>query len=120
MHHYLVGRLVDVESSDKRAVIKVNSEDWSKDENGFNVVVVDFNTGEVEATETFDTESDGGAAKAMTNFIRSLSPGKVILGATRGNAGRLMIDDAYRVLVSNYVAILLCILGKISCKPMER
>jgi len=94
----LYGRLIDLQSSDTKAIIKINGEDWSKDENGFNIVVLDFTSGEVEATETFDTEIDGGAAKAMLNFIQSLHSGKVILLATKGRAGRLMNEEAYGIL----------------------
>ena len=61
---------------------------------------MDFNTGDVEATETFDTQEDGGAAKAMSNFLRSLYPGKVILCSTKENAGLNMIEEAYDLLVS--------------------
>merc|ERR1719494_8937 len=96
----LVGRFVDLKSSEKGSSIKVNGEDWSKDENGVNIVVVDFNSGEVEASENFDTEVDGGASRAMTNFIDSLSPGKVMLVSMRGNAGEHMSDDAYKSLES--------------------
>ncbi|XP_012566124.2 uncharacterized protein PF3D7_1120600 [Hydra vulgaris] len=94
----LIGRYINIQSSDTNAVIKVNGQDWSKDEAGFNLVVLDFFTGEVDSTESFDTEVDGGASRAMTNFINSLAPGKLLLVATRGNAGELMGNNAYTAL----------------------
>ena len=54
---------------------------------------------QVEASETFDTEIDGGASKAMSNFIESLPEGKVILMAIRGNAAQFLMDDAYKTMV---------------------
>ena len=103
MHSYYIHsidpRLLNLQSTTQKASIKINNEDWSKDENGFNIVVMDFNTGAIEATENFDTTIDGGAAKAMSNFISSLKRGKVILGATKGEAGELMSDGAYNIMV---------------------
>ena len=103
MHSYYIHsidpRLLNLQSTTQKASIKINNEDWSKDENGFNIVVMDFNTGAVEATENFDTTIDGGAAKAMSNFISSLKRGKVILGAAKGEAGELMSDGAYNIMV---------------------
>ena len=97
--HSIDPRLLNLQSTTQKASIKINNEDWSKDENGFNIVVMDFNTGAVEATENFDTTIDGGAAKAMSNFISSLKRGKVILGAAKGEAGELMSDGAYNTMV---------------------
>ena len=64
------------------------------------MVVVDFDTGLVEASENFDTSSDAGSAKSMTNFLRSLGDRKIIIGATKGNAGQFMFNDNYKSLVS--------------------
>ena len=97
--HSIDPRLLNLQSTTQKASIKINNEDWSKDENGFNIVVMDFNTGAIEATENFDTTIDGGAAKAMSNFISSLKRGKVILGAAKGEAGELMSDGAYNIMV---------------------
>ena len=103
MHSYYIHsidpRLLNLQSTTQKASIKINNEDWSKDENGFNIVVMDFNTGAIEATENFDTTIDGGAAKAMSNFISSLKRGKVSLGAAKGEAGELMSDGAYNIMV---------------------
>ena len=103
LFYILVGRYVNLQSSETKAVIKINGQDWSKDEDGFNLVVLDFLTGEVEATESFDTAVDGGASRAMTSFIISLAPGKIILAATRGNAGELMGNTAYTALVISVI-----------------
>ena len=97
--HSIDPRLLNLQSTTQKASIKINNEDRSKDENGFNIVVMDFNTGAIEATENFDTTIDGGAAKAMSNFISSLKRGKVILGAAKGEAGELMSDGAYNIMV---------------------
>ena len=98
-------RLLNLQSTTQKASIKINNEDWSKDENGFNIVVMDFNTGAVEATENFDTSIDGGAARAISNFISSLKRGKVILGAAKGEAGELMSNEAYSKMVLPYISL---------------
>ena len=90
---------MDVKSSGKGSSIMVNGKEWSKDENGFNLVVLDVNTGEVFASETFDTVDDGGASESMSKFIDSLSPGKVILIAAKGSTGNHLSEDSYRALV---------------------
>ena len=95
-------------SSELKAVIKINGQDRSKDENGFNIVTLDYNTGRMEATENFDTESDGGGAKAMANFLLALKPGKVVLVATKGNANQMMKKEAYKALVSSSTFLSCC------------
>ena len=91
---------VELQSSDTKASIRVNGKDYSKDDRGFNIVILDYTTGDVQASESFNTQSDGGSAKAMANFINSLKPATIILVATRGNADVDMNDDAYDALVS--------------------
>lgn len=90
---------MDALSSDKRASIKINGEEFSRNGDGFNLVVVDYDTGAVESSENFDTTQDSGSAKAMTNFIRSLGDKKIVVGATKGNAGQFMFHDVYKSLV---------------------
>ena len=63
-------------------------------------MILDYTTGDIQASESFNTQSDGGSAKAMSNFINSLKPATIILVATRGNADVDMNDDAYDALVS--------------------
>ena len=91
---------VELQSSDTKASIRVNGKDYSKDDRGFNIVILDYTTGDIQASESFNTQSDGGSAKAMANFINSLKPATIILVATRGNADVDMNDDAYDALVS--------------------
>ncbi len=91
--------MVDIQSSDTRAIIKVDGRDLSKDEDGFNIVILDYTTGKVEASENFNTQTDGAAAKAMANFLTTLKPATIILVATKGNANVDMTDEAYDVLV---------------------
>jgi len=95
----IASRVLDVQSSNKKASIRINGEEVSKDDFGFNLVVLDFGSGEVEASESFDTTQDAGSAKAMTNFIRSLGDKKIVVGATKGNAGEFMVKDVYKSLV---------------------
>ena len=97
----IANRILDALSSDKRASIKINGEEFSRNQDGFNLVVVDYDTGAVESSENFDTTQDSGSAKSMTNFLRSLGNKKIIIGATKGNAGQFMFNDVYKSLVSN-------------------
>ena len=107
---YLLAKSVFVElsSTDTKASIRVNGKDHSKDDRGFNVVILDYTTGDVQASESFNTQSDGGSAKAMANFINSLKPATIVLVATRGNADIDLNDDAYNALVSFSYSCLVC------------
>lgn len=96
-------RILDALSSDKRASIKINGEEFSRNQDGFNLVVVDYDTGAVESSENFDTTQDSGSAKSMTNFLRSLGNKKIVIGATKGNAGQFMFNDVYKSLVSPFL-----------------
>ena len=98
----LANRILDALSSDKRASIKINGEEFSRNQDGFNLVVVDYDTGAVESSENFDTTQDSGSAKSMTNFLRSLGNKKIVIGATKGNAGQFMFNDVYKSLVSYF------------------
>ena len=91
---------VELSSTDTKATIRVNGRDNSKDDRGFNIVILDYTTGEVIGSESFNTQTDGGSSKAMANFINSLKPATIILAATRGNAELDLTDDGYNALVS--------------------
>ncbi len=71
----------------------------SKDDAGFNIVILDYTTGNIQASVNFNTEIDGGSAKAMTNFLTGLKPATIILVATKGNPNVDMTDEAYDALV---------------------
>ena len=90
---------VELSSTDTKATIRVNGKDHSKDDRGFNIVILDYATGEVLGSESFNTQSDGGSSKAMSNFINSLKPATIVLVATRGNADTDLTDDGYNALV---------------------
>ena len=97
---------VELSSTDTKATIRVNGKDYSKDDRGFNIVILDYTTGEVLGSESFNTQTDGGSSKAMSNFINSLKPATIILVATRGNADTDMTDDGYNALVCLFVSSL--------------
>lgn len=94
-----MGRIVDVKSAADKAAIKIDGQDWSKDQDGMNLVVMDFNSGQVETSEVFDTETDPGAGTSLRKFLSALGNDKIIVGATKGNAGEFMFNGEYRSLV---------------------
>ena len=96
----IVSRILDAKSTGNKASIKINGEEFSKDEDGINIVVVDFNSGQIESSDVFDTTQDSGSAKALVNYLQSLGDKKIIIGATKGNVGQFMFNEVYRTLVS--------------------
>ena len=92
--------MVELQSSDSKATIKVNGRDISKDDRGFNIVILDYTTGNVQSSESFNTQNDGGSAKAMANFLSALKPATIVLVASKGDPNVDMTDDAYDELVS--------------------
>ncbi|CAH3104487.1 unnamed protein product [Pocillopora meandrina] len=71
-----------------RAYIRVNGRDYSLHRRGFNVVVVNYKTGRIEARRSFDTHGSRKAARRFKSFIYRIRRGRIVLIAIQ--------DEAYR------------------------
>jgi hypothetical protein len=78
--------------------IYVNGRQVSPDQRGYNVVVIEPESGAVEAVAAFDTHWDEGASRAMAAFLNEVPLGHVVLVAAADEASRLLGQEAVDAL----------------------
>ncbi len=65
---------------------------------GFNFLTIDSLTGVLSPVHSFDTWGDEEAVTAMENWLKSLTPGQVVLGAIADDGSLLLSEDTKRAL----------------------
>jgi hypothetical protein len=80
--------------------IYVNGKDVSRNERGYNVAILDPETGAVIDTVSFDTHLDEGASQALARFLNHVSPGSIVAVAAADEASRLLGQEAVDALPS--------------------
>jgi len=65
---------------------------------GYNVVVLNPQSGEVEQTATFDTHLEEGASQALAVFFSGVPPGRIVAVAAADEASRLLSPEAVAAL----------------------
>jgi len=70
----------------------------SPDQRGYNVVVIEPESGTVEAVAAFDTHGDEGASHAMAAFLNNVPMGHIVLVAVADEASRLLGQEAVDAL----------------------
>jgi hypothetical protein len=80
------------------AHIYVDGRDVSPNERGYNVAVLDPQTGAVEQTMAFDTHLDQVASQAMADFVGGVPPGYIVAVAAADEASRLLDPNAVGAL----------------------
>ena len=78
--------------------IYVDGRNVSPEGRGYNLTVMDPQTGAVEATASFDTHLDGGASQALADFMASVPKGRIVAVAVRDEASRLLSEEAVQAL----------------------
>jgi hypothetical protein len=78
--------------------IHVDGRNVSPEGRGYNLVVIDPQTGAVEAAASFDTHLDEGASRAMAGFVASIPEGRIVAVAVRDEASRLLGEAAVQAL----------------------
>jgi hypothetical protein len=78
--------------------IYVNGQDVSPNGRGYNVAVIEPQSGVVERTATFDTHLDEGASQALASFLRQVPPGWIVAVAGADEASRLLDQEAVDAL----------------------
>ncbi|XP_066018372.1 uncharacterized protein [Pocillopora verrucosa] len=73
-----------------KAYIKVDGIDYSLQKRGFNVVVVDGETGVFLEARSFDTFADSSSGNHLRDFLNNLSGNKIVLVATQDSASKYM------------------------------
>lgn len=82
------------------AHIFVNGIDESPNERGYNIVVIDPQTGTVESRTVFDTFAAEENAARLAQFIAKIPNGKIVALAVRDEASRLLSEEAVNALRS--------------------
>jgi hypothetical protein len=76
-----------VVSAGEQASIKINAREVSPLKRGYNVVVINPQSGAVISAKTFDTVDDRAPSREMTDFIAQIPDGMIVVAATQGDAG---------------------------------
>jgi hypothetical protein len=106
---YVIGRTaaispvaITVESAGQEAGdfghIYVDGRNVSPEGRGYNLAVMDPQTGAVEATASFDTHLDGEASQALADLMASIPTGRIVAVAVRDEASRLLSEEAVQAL----------------------
>ncbi|MBM3130648.1 MAG: hypothetical protein FJ009_18715 [Chloroflexi bacterium] len=82
------------------AHIYVNGEDAAKNSRGYNVVVINEQSGAVESSAAFDTFASPDESARLAQFIAQIPNGKIVAVAVRDEASRYLSADAVNALRS--------------------
>ena len=78
--------------------IYVDGRNVSLNQRGYNVAVLDPQSGVVEQIAAFDTHLDEGASRALAGFLSGVPPGHIVAVAAADEASRLLGEDAVAAL----------------------
>jgi hypothetical protein len=78
--------------------IFVDGRNVSPNERGYNVAVIDPQSGNVERSAAFDTHLDEGASQALAAFLADVPPGYVVAVTAADEASRLLGQEAVDAL----------------------
>jgi len=78
----------------------VNGREASKQGRGYNIVVLDSQSGNIIASRFFNTADDRAQSRAMTDFLAQVHDGNVVVVAAQENAGTNLGDRTVAMLRS--------------------
>jgi hypothetical protein len=79
-------------------LIYVDGKQASPNERGYNVVVIEPQSGEVESTVSFDTHLDENASRALAEMLNAVPEGRIVAVAAADEASRLLGPEAVEAL----------------------
>ncbi len=80
------------------AHIFIDGVDVSPNERGYNLVVIDPQTGAIESRAAFDTFASESESARLAQFIGKIPNGKIVAAAVRDEASRFLTEDAVSAL----------------------
>ncbi|TEU14633.1 MAG: hypothetical protein E3J21_15305 [Anaerolineales bacterium] len=78
--------------------IYVDGRNVSPEGRGYNLAVIDPQTGAMETAASFDTHLDEGASQAMADLMASIPEGRIVAMSVRDEASRLLGEEAVQAL----------------------
>ena len=79
-------------------IIQVNGKQYSPLRRGYNLVIVNADTGDVRENRSFDTFEDDNADDQMIEFLNSITPRQLVLIAIQDDGSRKMSAAGYDAL----------------------
>ncbi|MDE3091327.1 MAG: hypothetical protein KGJ80_18325, partial [Chloroflexota bacterium] len=80
--------------------IFVNGVDVAQDTRGYNVVVINAQSGAVESSAAFDTFASADESARLAQFIAKIPKGRIVAAAVRDEASRFLTAEAVNALRS--------------------
>ena len=83
-------------------IININGKDYSRNGRGFNLAVIDFESGDVEKTSNFDTwNRNGKGSEKMEEFIKGIQKNKIVIGVVKDEGYTSLKMGAKTAIVSD-------------------
>ena len=85
--------------------IQINGKEYTKDKQGFSIAVMDFKSGDVEKTITFDLYFNPHSSKEIEAFIKRQPRNKVICGVVKDEGYNRLTQGVKNAIVSVFFSI---------------
>lgn len=92
--------IIDYKCWDARNSITINGKEYTRNNRGFNIAVIDFKSGEVEETISYDTYNDIQESRRLEEYIRKLPTNKIVCGVVKDEGHNRMTEGAKNAIVS--------------------
>ena len=92
--------IIDFKCSSARNSIKINGKEYTSNKRGFNVAVIDFKSGDVEATSSYDTYLTDVESKRMEAYIKKLPKDKIVCGVVKDEGYNRLTQGVKNAIVS--------------------
>ena len=92
--------IVDYKCSLARNSIEINGKEYTSNKRGFNVAVIDFKSGDVEETSSYDTYYTEVESKRMEAYIKKLPKNKIVCGVVKDEGYNRLTHGVKSAIVS--------------------
>ena len=92
--------IVDYKCWLARNSIKINGKEYTSNKRGFNVAVIDFKSGDVEETSSYDTFLTNVESKRLEAYIKKLPKDKIVCGVVKDEGYNRLTQGVKNAIVS--------------------